>query len=316
MVKMNTNGEDENNIDDIGETDTLKPHGSSSNLEQTNTVDESSDKIKTFYMYCLMAICIGLLEPLGPTLYVELQTQLNISEEAIAFCFTTRSVASIISAIISGKVVDYFVESHRYVALISIIFIASITYLPYTHNIFILHAIFAVIGYVYNGYFVVIFVYVLRLYSEQKREAAGHKLYIILGIYGLTKTIYPLIMQISVQYTDKYIYPLYAILVLFVILIILLLTLKTPKHDKLRTIKAELKDEKDVETKDANNILHILNSDFKNRLFEITIILILSGIEFSYSAMQEYYTTFVIIYCKDTHIGEQYGRYLMSAYFA
>eukprot|EP01084_Bolivina_argentea_P167681 290960_1 len=295
------------------ETTTLKESATTNDTK--NGVDNNKRRSRIFCLYCMMAICAGVMEPLGPTLYIELQDQLSISESAIAFSFTTRSIAAIISSIISGKVVDCCIESHRYIAFISIVFIVSIIYLPFVQHIYALHVVFGVVGFTYNAHMMVIFIYVLRLYSEEKRQDAGHRLYIILVMYGITKTVYPLLVQLCIQYSSEYVYALYSVLIIFVVEIVLLLIFTTPTHDKLRTIKAELNNEPNNKTQKAEQIFKTLNSDIKHRLYEGTIVFILSVIVFSYSAMQEYFTTFVIVYCKDTHIGEEYGRYLMSTYF-
>eukprot|EP01084_Bolivina_argentea_P198013 339211_1 len=307
-------------IMNMSNTNQNNPNKCSTPNKLNNHITMHSDNLKlkqrkyeknVFIIYCLMGICWGISQPIGAALYAELQSQLNATKQEIAFCFTTRSIASVISSIITGKAVDYLTESHRYIVIPIILFITSICYLPFTSNIYVLHLIFATFGYLWSALAVIVPIYIFRLYSERKREDAGHKIYIVLIVYGITKVTFPLCIQISMEYSNNYQYPLYAVTFLCIILTICLLTFKTPKHDKLRTIKAELNNEKDS---DAKYIYKTLNKDSKHRVYEVAIIVILSIIMFIFSVIYEFYTTFVAVYCNHIKIDQGYSRYLLALF--
>eukprot|EP01084_Bolivina_argentea_P139795 245887_1 len=281
-----------------------------------NEALKNSKRNKLFVTYCLMAVCWGLCELIGALIYIELQHQLNTTEQAIAFCFTTRSISGLIFGIVTGKVVDHFTESHRFIATTIILYIASMIYLPFTRNIYVLHIIFAIYGALVSVIIISMTVYILRLYSDCKRELVRPKLYTALAVYGLTKTIYPILMDLSIKYSHSYIYPLYISLIFCIILVILLFIQKTPIHDQHRTIKAELKDN-EIESNNSNaiKILEILNKDKQIIICQHIIIVVLNLIMLIYAAIWEYFITFSTVYCDYLNLGQDYGRLLISTYF-
>eukprot|EP01084_Bolivina_argentea_P253173 425191_1 len=227
-------------------------------IEMTDDI-AITKRTKLFIVYCFMSLCWGITEIISASLFIQLQIQTSVSEQQMAFCFVTWNIGRAISAICSGKLIDYFKESHRYMITSLTIFVIAMFYLPYTNNILVMHFINFIIGYTWSVFAVCQPVYIFRLYPEYKKSA--HRIYIILCLVGTVKTIFPLLIQLSIEYTNKYIYPLYISNVITIILIIVLLFFKTPQHDKLRTIKAELQNKND-----KNNNINILSEHISKML--------------------------------------------------
>ena len=164
-------------------------------------------------------------------------------------------------------------------------------------------------------------------------------MYILITVYGICKTILPLLIQLSIKLFNTYQHSLYLITIISIMTFIYLLILSTPKHDHYRTLKKDLSSSKlDTDLTDdelENEPENEINSD---KILEITekskqaalalksdkffvytqrgIIFILSLIMTMFSATQRGLVNFITTYCNDyLFIDESIGRYMISGYY-
>eukprot|EP01084_Bolivina_argentea_P127103 224859_1 len=285
--------------------------------ETKSTAQSQKGRNIQFLIYCYMALCWGISRSLSPSLYIEFEEQVNANKSEIALCFVTRSTCAVISSITSGIILDKYSESHHYLIFLSILYIIATSYLPFVKNIYILHVILGVHGYIWSAMTTLLLVYILRLFGEQGN--GSHKMYIATCVYSISKSIFPFFIQMSIQNTNKYIYPVYITNGMFLLLIFGLLYFKTPKHDKLRTIKAALEVNKNKEIANIElleEMAKIAKADNLNKCYEINLMVFLNIVSVCYSGFGEFYLTFAALYVTNyLNKDDKYGRYLISIFF-
>ena len=189
------------------------------------------------FTYALMVISLGCVETFGATIYTELGDQLKVRTDDIAFIFTCKAIAFGVSAVFCAWMLDYFVQTHRYIAFTMLLSSISIMIIPFTQNIALMYILFIIIGYGLGTIFVCFPVYIFRLYPSHKQSLL---IYIMLAIYGMAKVVLPLTIQLSIQESGEYLWALLFLSFLTLFDAICLLFVNTPEHDKLRSIKADI----------------------------------------------------------------------------
>merc|ERR1719361_574717 len=97
--------------------------------------------------------------------------------------------------------------------------------MPQMTEIYQMYAAFIMIGYNIGTVMVSFPVYTLRLYTRSNRA-----LFRLLAIYGISKTLSPLPIQIVIDKYDSYAPFMYLVSASFSLLCIAFICLKTPKH--------------------------------------------------------------------------------------
>eukprot|EP01084_Bolivina_argentea_P151432 264301_1 len=283
------------------------------------------------FAYALLLMSVGSLETFSSAIFVELQHQLNVDKATIAFIFTVKSISFGVSSIICAYVLDSFNETHYFVAITILLSTISITLIPFIQIVSVMYILFIFIGFAIGTLLVAFPVYIFRQYPNQQTKM----IYIVLTVYGICKTIIPLLIQLSISLYSSYQYALYIITIISLLTCILLLILSTPKHDTLRSIKKDISTPQMSETDDSDNdnindtnvnhnfvheklkkVAIILKNDKKHMYKERIIIFMLAIIMSCFSATQSGLVNFITSYCDDyLNINGSIGRYMISGYY-
>ena len=288
---------------------------STASHEQFNNDDQSEPKCWKQYgyilTYSLMLITLGCLETFSSALFVELEKQLNVETVVVALIFTVKSIAFGISSFLSAYILDYFINTHYAVSFITLSSTIAITIIPFVTNVSIMYIIFIFVGTAIGILFVSFPVYIFRAYPSQQTKM----MYVVMTIYGISKTILPLLVQLSITLTSSYQYSLYLIACVSSLTCVLLCILPTPKHDHLRNLKQDLVVSR-KESEDLRRMKEALKSDRAHRMKERMLIIILAFIMATFSATQSGLVNYITSYCADyLDIDEAIGRYMISSYY-
>eukprot|EP01084_Bolivina_argentea_P254314 427522_1 len=276
-------------------------------------------KYRYMFAYSLMLSTLGALESFSSALFVEFENQLDVDTVVIALIFTVKSISFGISAIICAFIIDSFHSTHYFVSLSIFFSCISITLIPYIKIVSIMYILFIFIGYTLGIIFVSFPVYIFRKYPQKQDKM----MYIVMVIYGITKTAFPIIIQLSISLTSQYKYALFLITFISLLSSISLLMLSTPTHDNYRTVKqsialsSELPEESmDSIEKKSKQVVLVLSKDKKHIYTQWIIIILLSFMMASFSATQSGLVNFITSYCNDyLFIDESIGRYMISGYY-
>ena len=316
------------------ETDHLK--AADDNIESTPSTpehaktapDQASKIINTklyFAAYFLLHVFTGCLITFSGSIYVELQSDLNVSTYTISWIYSSIPFAMILSAFVSGYILDKFTESHKYLSILIIISSICLCLIPFIRNIPFMFIIFIFIGFGFAGNDTCGSVWIFRVYPDN----GGQMFFIFQTILSVSSMLTPLIFQLSISQSGQYSYPLFGLAVIGVTYSILLIFLSTPKHDKLRTIKRKIKriastspsaesamQDTELDELSRKTSSHLKQkSDYKQLQWIMLSILIL--LVFCHSAAERAMTIFITPYCSDyVGVDDSIGRYLISCYWA
>ena len=287
---------------------------STASHKQFNNDDQSEPKCWKQYgyifTYSLMLMTLGCLETFSSALFVELEKQLNVETVVVALILTIKSIAFGISSFLSAYILDYFTNTHYAVSFITLSSTIAITIIPFVTNVSIMYIIFIFVGTAIGILFVSFPVYIFHAYPSQQTKM----MYVVMTIYGISKTILPLLVQLSITLTSSYQYSLNLIACVSSLTCVLLCILPTPKHDHLRSLKQDLVSRK--ESEDLRRMKEALKSDKAHRMKERILIIILAFIMATFSATQSGLVNYITSYCADyLDIDEAIGRYMISSYY-
>lgn len=295
---------------------------------QTEKLAKEPNKTKYFYVYSLMYLYFGFIISLSGGLYQELKLQLHTSTHLIGYLFTIRSIAFIISAIISAYIIDNIKNSHKFISLSLILCSISICLIYYVINTWHMFIIFTFIGFGMGTCELCIPVLTFRLFPNK-----GPRMFLISTvIYGIAKLLSPVLIQLSIYFIGKYYIATYIISFNGILFSIIICFLDTPKHDNLRVIKNEITKMKKKEKKGrmrqipnnnvnidsiaSTNITRIslsettkqninqmsneaknqLNLDKKHKSMKYFIVFILISLYCIYSIVRNGFTSFIVPY--------------------
>ena len=265
-------------------------------------INTCNNKINIFITYCVLTFCQGIMEPLGGSLYIELQKQLNVSSTVISNILTLRSISFFVAAFITSFILDKFIKTHYYISFVSILCGISLIILPFTSNIVIAFIVFFVFGYFIGTSFTAFPVYIMRLYPLKNNKM----LYIAMSIYGISKTLTPLIISLCIYLNKNNDYYVSMIIFAIVLLVLsgLIFTKETPKHDKLRNIKSDIQlsnmvenNEDVVVNKLSKQVSFHLNENSRYNYGIYSLIILQIMIMFCFSGAQSIMINFITLYC-------------------
>ena len=274
-------------------------------------------KYKYLGLYSLLVMTLGCMETFHSALFVEMEAQLDTNTALISSMITAKSISFGISGILCAFILDFYDQTHRFVALIIFCSGISIAVIPWILSSIPMFIIFVVIGSSVGTAFVSFPVYIFRAYPNSQNRM----MYTAMAIYGISKTVLPLIVQLSITLTGSYQYALYLVTFLAMITVLFLLVLPTPKHDANRTLKRDISNSsvvKDVSADTANVHLFAdaLKADKQHIVTQRVLILLLAVIMASFSATQSGLVNFIAVYCDQyLNIGESMGRFMISGYY-
>ena len=269
--------------------------------------------------YCCLVITLGFIETFHSAIFVELEHQLQTDAVTIASLFTAKSITFGVSAILCAFVLDSYAETHRFVSLNLCLCALSITVVPWIHYPIPMFIMFIFIGISWGTINVCYPVYIYRAFPNSQQRM----LYIAMTIYGISKTVLPLIIQLSITMTGSYRYALYLISSVAMFTALILLILPTPQHDDNRTLKKERgvynrlgTDSPTTEQESIARYADALNGDKQHIVTQRVLIVLLQLILVSFFATQSGLVNFIVLYCDQyLNIGESMGRFMISGYF-
>eukprot|EP01083_Nonionella_stella_P058029 152086_1 len=298
------------------------PHSDSKNHRLT-----PENQTIYFIAYILLYAFHGCLLSLPGAIYVELQDQLSTSTTIISWIYSSMAISAGVFAFISGFVLDRFQSTHRYLALTIFFESAALIAIPFTTNIAMMFVLFVLIGSGFSATDVCGPVFVFRVYPVQGQ----HKFFITQTVLSIASMAFPSLIQLSINQTNQYYYPLFVAAICGLCFVILALFLPTPRHDELRTIKRKIikyqrADSKDPESSQMSEIEVARlarqsssrldrNKSYKKQQYLILSALIITLLLFAmiFVGANSFITTYVSDYLE---MDEAYGRYLISVYWA
>lgn len=97
-------------------------------------------------IYCLMILTVGMISgSLGPSL-VYLSSLVDASVSQISIVFTVKAMGNILGAFIAGRMFDRM-SGHIYLAIMSLLVVATLILVPFSNTLTILLVIFFVMGF-------------------------------------------------------------------------------------------------------------------------------------------------------------------------
>eukprot|EP01084_Bolivina_argentea_P238845 401302_1 len=267
-------------------------------------------KILIYISYILMTTCEGAFEPLGGSLYNKFETQLNTSSSHIAYILSVKPICSAIAAIITAAMLDYVENSHIYCCIISIISAVTLAFIPFIKSLYLMFGAFGVVGYYIGAVFVSYPVYIFRLFPENQNRA----LFFCMVIYGISKTIMPLLIDVSLVWFGSYGFALWIVSFLLLIVSVLMLCLPTPKHDPLRSAKKTIGTE--YKSLEIERINESVNTNIKAKRYSYLLIILLVLMMFTFSSFQSGTVNFIQTFItKHLNHNASIARYLISSYY-
>eukprot|EP01083_Nonionella_stella_P007766 22362_1 len=276
--------------------------------KQSNCNKQKCIKYLTFFSYCLITVCCGSLEPLGGALYTHFETQLNTTPQTIANILSIKPIASGVAAILSAWIFDHVVNAHYYIALICIIVAITIALVPHMNNVWQMYVAFVPIGYFIGLTMVTYPVYTLRLYRRSNRA-----LFRLLSVYGISKTLSPILIQSAIDQFDSYAPFLYMVSGLLLILSVLLCCLRTPKAEAVVTQSRIL----GFHTESPALRSKIITTKLKcvHKMLYTSLILMYFCFGAFQSGLVNFIQKYMINIGDNLHKDQQTARYLISSYY-
>eukprot|EP01083_Nonionella_stella_P175829 613469_1 len=281
---------------DLASTNLIQ--GGASSQKHTSRNKLKCIKYLTFFSYCLITVCCGSLEPLGGALYTHFEAQLNTTPQTIANILSIKPIASGAAAILSAWILDHVVNSHYYIAFICIIVSITISLVPHMNNVWQMYVAFVPIGYFIGLTMVTYPVYTLRLYKHSNRA-----LFRLLSVYGISKTLSPILIQSAIIQFDSYAPFLYMVSGLLFIVSVLLCGLRTPKAEAVAMQSRIL----GFHTESPALRVH--------KTLYISLILMYFCFGAFQSGLVNFIQKYVINIGDDLHKDQQTARYLISIYY-
>ena len=259
---------------------------------------------------------LGFVETFHSAIFVELESQLQTNTATIASLITVKSIAFGISAVIYAIILDSCVKTHRIVALLLCLSATSIATVPWINDPIPMFIVFILIGISWGTINVCYPVYIYRAFPNSQQRM----FYIAMTIYGISKTVLPLIIQLSVTMTGSYQYALYLISFVAMFTAIILLILPTPLHDANRTLKRDISKSlhgaTETNEKSIASFADALKADKQHIVTQRILIVLLMMILASFFATQSGLVNFIVLYCDQyLNIGESMGRLMLSVYY-
>ena len=169
-------------------------------------------------------------------IYVELQNKLDTSISIISWIYSSAAIGFIIATLIFGYIADHITEIHRLHALMVFVTSICIICIPLSKSSDPLIIIFIIcstigIGFGINSLSYCLFIF--RLYPIN-----GGKMYFwIVLLVQISAWIATATIELSISYTNTFIYPFIGFAIIGISYSIIGIFLKTPQHDEYRSIK-------------------------------------------------------------------------------
>ena len=269
------------------------------------------DEIQTALMYgsvCLMTVCCGCLETLGGTLYINLEQQLNTTSSYIAYMLSIKAIWSAIGSVVSALILQYVQTANNYLSIMALLTAITIAIMPYVTSVYFMFIIFAIIGSFIGITCVTYPVYIFRLYPQHQNRA----LFGCTVIYGISKTLSPLLIDLSILMSKSYAPVLYIMAILLVLLTMLYYYFPTPKHDELRNTPLS----SESSHIDYGTIYTKIVENKRATLYSRILFILFALIIFSFSAFQSGLVNFIQKFIS-VDLGENpsIARYMISSYY-
>ena len=275
-----------------------------------NSISPTSKSSKNnllFICYLFLSVFWGVLEVTHYVLFKPLEKQLNTTATSISFIMISCLISFLLSAIIASIVLDIYQSTHYYIGLISLIACISLCIIPSTNNILFQCLLWAVVGYAIGVIEVALPVYTFRVSWSSSPQNTW---FVFLSIFGISKTIIPIFIQLSISRYNTFSYALYALSIFGIVFVLFAISIPTPQHDPLRSIRNALAKRK------CDKGLHEVMQEMKTKEHvRNSLISIFGLILVIFLMIQTGMVTFITSYCEDYLKYEHVGRYLIASYF-
>eukprot|EP01084_Bolivina_argentea_P264599 448243_1 len=292
----------ENQIDTDSSIETIETILHDSLDTPIETIESKPNHHALFICYLFGCIYFGGMEALPSSLFDLLIIRLNVTQFDVSTLFMLRLISYSISCIVAAYILDSFVNTHKLNAFVMIIGAISTLLIGYTNDINLQYIWWIIQGFACGHIETCLPVYIYRIYDDN----ADNVLNVFLVIYGITKTLTPLLIQYI--FLDS----LFIFFFVGIIFCAFACYIPTPKHDKFRSIQKEIN--KQNSTRQAKDVLSEIDLNYKYIKYALIILFCLILITFS--CIGAGLITFITVYCSNyLKINSSIGRYLISAYF-